>query len=370
MWTHPATRINVERLRREFGYRVVEPGAGPLASGQSGIGRLAELDDIVDAVVEAVGDAPIRQPDAAARPPIVDRLGASTSRVAGSSSPPAAPPSRSTRSGSSATAAAAGWASRSSRPPSHRGARVTLIAGRLEVAVPPGDRRRARRVDLGHARRRRRGRVPRPADALVMAAAVADFRPTPPAPTKLTRDAGLTIELEPTEDILAEVGARAGSLDPRPVIVGLRGRDGLARPGPREAPPQGRRPPRRQRRRRGRSGFGTDTNRVSILGTDGSRDDLPLLTKREVADRLLDRVARLLDERDDGPGADWADEHGEPHDERPDRVRPPPVGRRHRQALCRRGADRDDHGLRLPHRGARRRGRRPADPRRATRWPR
>ena len=46
------------------------------------------------------------------------------------------------------------------------------------------------------------------------------------------------------------------------------------------------------------SGFGTDTNRVVILGADGSRDDLPLLTKREVADRLLDRVAALLDERD------------------------------------------------------------------------
>ena len=46
------------------------------------------------------------------------------------------------------------------------------------------------------------------------------------------------------------------------------------------------------------SGFGTDTNRVSILGADGSRDDLPLLTKREVADRLLDRVVGALDERD------------------------------------------------------------------------
>jgi phosphopantothenoylcysteine decarboxylase / phosphopantothenate---cysteine ligase len=46
------------------------------------------------------------------------------------------------------------------------------------------------------------------------------------------------------------------------------------------------------------SGFGTDTNRVSILGADGSREDLPLLSKREVADRLLDRVAAALDERD------------------------------------------------------------------------
>ena len=74
MWTHPATRINVERLRREFGYRVIEPESGLLASGQSGIGRLAELDDIVDAVVEAIGETPVRQPSAAARPPIVDRL--------------------------------------------------------------------------------------------------------------------------------------------------------------------------------------------------------------------------------------------------------------------------------------------------------
>ena len=74
MWTHPATRDNVERLRREFGYRVVEPEAGPLASGQSGVGRLAELDDIVDAVVEAVGDAAgpparRRRPSADRRPP-------------------------------------------------------------------------------------------------------------------------------------------------------------------------------------------------------------------------------------------------------------------------------------------------------------
>ena len=46
------------------------------------------------------------------------------------------------------------------------------------------------------------------------------------------------------------------------------------------------------------SGFGTETNRVAILGADGSRDDLPLLAKREVAERLLDRVAALLDERD------------------------------------------------------------------------
>ena len=136
------------------------------------------------------------------------------------------------------------------------------------------------------------------ADALVMAAAVADFRPTTTATTKLTRDASLTLELEPTEDILAEVGARAHELDPRPVIVGFAAETGSLERAPDKL------------RRKGAdllvandvaeagSGFGTDTNRVSILGADGSRDDLPLLTKAEVADRLLDRVVRLLDERE------------------------------------------------------------------------
>ena len=208
MWTHPATRINVERLRREFGYRVVEPGEGPLASGQNGIGRLADLDDIVDAVVGAVADAPIRQPDAAARPPIVDRLGAfdlegrrivvTAGGTAEAIDPVRYIGNRSTgRMGIAIVEAAIA-----------RGARVTLIAGRLEVPVPPGvsavtaESTAAMRdavveaVFLGRA------------DALVMAAAVADFRPAHAAPTKLTRDAGLSIELEPTEDILAEVGAR------------------------------------------------------------------------------------------------------------------------------------------------------------------
>src|SRR3954447_3938006 len=69
MWTHPATVANVDRLRA-FGYSIVEPASGPLASGQTGVGRLAELDAIVDAVVAAVGDRPVRAPDPAARPPV------------------------------------------------------------------------------------------------------------------------------------------------------------------------------------------------------------------------------------------------------------------------------------------------------------
>src|SRR6188472_4219572 len=71
MWTHPATADNVARVRDRFGYTVVEPEAGSLASGQSGVGRLAELPRIVDAVVAAVADRPVRAADPAIRPPLV-----------------------------------------------------------------------------------------------------------------------------------------------------------------------------------------------------------------------------------------------------------------------------------------------------------
>src|SRR4029077_21075749 len=70
MYAHPATRANVARLRDAFGYRIVEPEAGPLASGQSSRGRLAEPASIVDAVVSAVDGRPVRAPGPADRPPV------------------------------------------------------------------------------------------------------------------------------------------------------------------------------------------------------------------------------------------------------------------------------------------------------------
>jgi phosphopantothenoylcysteine decarboxylase/phosphopantothenate--cysteine ligase len=179
-----------------------------------------------------------------------------------------------------------------------RGAAVTIVVGRVEVPLPGG-------ADIVPAESTRAMRdavvrevLERPCDALVMAAAVADFRPTQIADTKLTRGEGMTLTLEPTEDILAEVGSGARALEPRPIIVGFAAETGSLDRAPDKL------------RRKGAdllvandvseagSGFGTDTNRVAILGADGTRDDLPLLTKREVADRLLDRVAALVDERE------------------------------------------------------------------------
>jgi phosphopantothenoylcysteine decarboxylase / phosphopantothenate---cysteine ligase len=249
-------------------------------------------------VVATVADRPVRQPDAAARPPLAapyveqDLAGRHVVISAGGTAEAIDPVrfigNRSTGKMGVAIAEAA----------LARGADVTIIAGRTEVPLPRG----ARIVPAESTAAMRdavlAAVIESPADVLIMAAAVADFRPRQAADTKLTRGAGMTLELEPTEDILAEVGARSRELDPRPVIVGF-----AAETGSLERVPD-------KLRRKGAdllvandvaeagSGFGTDTNRVVILGADGSRADLPLLSKREVGDRLLDRVVALVDERD------------------------------------------------------------------------
>jgi phosphopantothenoylcysteine decarboxylase/phosphopantothenate--cysteine ligase len=115
---------------------------------------------------------------------------------------------------------------------------------------------------------------------------------------KLERGAGMTLDLEPTPDLLAGVAGAVAARSPRPYLVGFAAETGsLDRAA-------------EKLRRKGvdllvandvsepGSGFGTDTNRVEILAADGSRAELPLLSKREVADAILDRVVGALDERD------------------------------------------------------------------------
>ena len=313
MWTHPATQANVGRLRDDFGYRIVEPEAGPLASGQSGVGRLAALPSIVEAVVAAVGDRPVRAPDATARPPLVtpvrepDLTGRHVVVSAGGTREAIDPVrfigNRSTGRMGMAVAAAA----------LDRGGRVTVVAANVEVEAPHGAT--VIRVESTAELRTALHRMvvaPDGApgfDALVMAAAVADFRPSHAADHKLVRGAGLSLDLEPTPDVLGQISRLVHGTDrtgeqsyapvvPRPVLVGFaaetgsldRAADKLRRKGvdllvANDVSEPG-------------SGFGTDTNRVSILAADGSREDLPMLTKREVADAILDRVAGALDARD------------------------------------------------------------------------
>jgi phosphopantothenoylcysteine decarboxylase / phosphopantothenate---cysteine ligase len=313
MWTHPATRDNVARLRDAFGYTIVEPAAGELASRQSGMGRLAELPAIVNAVVGAIGSRPVRAADATARPPMVDpvREADLTGRhivvSAGGTREPIDPVrfigNRSTGKMGVAIAEAA----------LARGARVTVVAANLDVAPPSGAstvvvesaaEMRAALHKLTHADDGRAG-----FDALVMAAAVSDFRPSTTADRKLERGGSLTLELEATPDILAQIariargtdregGATYEPMSPQPFLVGFAAETGsldravdklrrksldllvandVSEPG---------------------SGFGTDTNRVTILDAAGGRAELALMSKRAVADEILDRVARALDDRD------------------------------------------------------------------------
>jgi phosphopantothenoylcysteine decarboxylase/phosphopantothenate--cysteine ligase len=139
-------------------------------------------------------------------------------------------------------------------------------------------------------------------DVLVMAAAVADFRPKRTAATKLTRSEGLTIELEPTDDILAGAAAVArapGARTPPPILVGFAAETGSLERAAEKLKRKGVDLLVANDVSEAGSGFGTDTNRVTILAADGTEQALPLLAKRAVADILLDRVVRALDERDD-----------------------------------------------------------------------
>ena len=313
MWTHPATRDNVTRLRDTFGYTIVEPETGQLASGQTGMGRLAELPAIIDAVVTAIGSRPVRATDPAARPPTVeppheaDLTGRHIVVSAGGTREPIDPVrfigNRSTGKMGVAIAEAA----------IARGAQVTLVAANLDVTPPaeattlPVESAAELRTALHRLTHASDGSAG--FDALVMAAAVSDFRPATLADTKLERGSPLTLELEATPDILAQIARIARGTDtqgettyeplaPRPYLVGFaaetgsldRAADKLRRKGidllvANDVSEPG-------------SGFGTDTNRVTILDADGGRAELPLLAKRAVADEILDRVARALDDRD------------------------------------------------------------------------
>jgi phosphopantothenoylcysteine decarboxylase/phosphopantothenate--cysteine ligase len=297
MWSHPATRANAARLTDDFGYRIVGPESGPLASGESGVGRLAGTEAIIEAVVAAVAGTPIRAADETRRPPRLageprdpDLDGRRVVVTAGGTIESIDPVryigNRSTGRMGVAIADAA----------LDRGAQVRLIVGNVSVDMPA--RATVVRTESAADMERALGAmVDEGFDVLVMAAAVADFRPSRVLEAKVERSAGLTLELEPTPDLLAGVAAAVTDRMPRPVLVGFaaetgsldRAADKLRRKGvdllvANDVSEPG-------------SGFGTETNRITLLAADGSIDEQPLLPKREVADRILDRVVGLLEER-------------------------------------------------------------------------
>jgi phosphopantothenoylcysteine decarboxylase/phosphopantothenate--cysteine ligase len=313
MYSHKATQANVARLR-DFGYRIVEPESGVLASGMTGQGRLAALERIVDETVAALGGAPSA---ASAVAPI-----ATTGPGVAPAAKLPSPPSRDDLSGLHVVVTAGGTAepidpvrfigNRSTgkmgiavaEDALDRGAAVTLILGNATVE-PPARAHVARAETAAEMQAALQVLTPPEGprfDVLVMAAAVADFRPRSPSDKKVGRSGSLTIELDATPDLLAETAERVGagvraSGAHRPILVGFAAETGsfervaeklrnkgvdllvandVAEPG---------------------SGFGTDTNKVTIYSVDAAPEELPLMSKREVAELLLDRVVVRLGAR-------------------------------------------------------------------------
>lgn len=275
MLLHPATQGHLATLRAR-GALVVEPGVGHLASGASGAGRLAEPPAILDAVRGVLA----RRGDLAGWRMVVS---------AGGTQEPIDPVRVIANRSSGKMGAALAAAARD------RGAQVTLIMGAMTAPPPSG-------VAL----------VPAPtavrmgdavltavaqADALVMAAAVADYQAAAPAASKIKKSGDrLILELVPTPDILAAVAARraAGELPPDLLVAGFaaesddllaNARDKLERKAldlivANDITAEG-------------SGFGTDTNQVTLLDRLGGQVALPLQSKEAVAHAILDHLLAL-----------------------------------------------------------------------------
>ena len=267
MWRHAATKANV-RVLRNRGARIVEPESGALASGLEGPGRLAATDVIVEAI------------DAA----LVQRTRMKGVRVlvgAGRTEEPLDPVRVLTNRSSGRMGYSVAEAARD------RGAEVTLVTGPASIDAPEGVT--LVRVTTAAEMEQALVSAASRANLVVMAAAVADYRPARVSGDKLKRGEGaLTLVLEPTTDILAAIGARkrAGQ-----VVIGfaLETSRGLEYA--------------RQKRvakhadmivlNSPTEGLGGDTNRVTLVEARVEQR-LPVLPKREVAERLLDRAIALL----------------------------------------------------------------------------
>jgi len=270
MFEHPALQESLKRLR-DRGVHIVEPDMGPLASGLVGRGRLAELSEILGVVERFL----VPRPDLAGRVVLV---------TAGPTREPLDP----VRFLSNRSSGKMGYAL--AEAATARGAQVILISGPVALPAPSG-------VDVIHvetAEEMYRAVLAtlEPAHVVIKAAAVADYRPKQRADRKIKKDQAVSeIALEPTPDILAEIGKRKGSR----ILVGFAAEtDDLVANA------------RRKLQRKNvdlmvandvgqpGAGFDVETNVVRILDATGGVEDVPLLSKREVADRILDRVATLL----------------------------------------------------------------------------
>ncbi len=269
MWTHPATQRNVETLRG-FGYRIVEPEVGALASGLTGVGRLAEPQTIVEAVEQLFAHAG-------------DLDGLQVVVSAGGTREPIDPVRFIGNRSSGKMGAAIAEAARD------RGATVTLVVGAMTATAPSG----VTVVEATTAAAMRQAvlRAAPGADILVMAAAVSDFAPRRISTSKIKRDgAGLQIELVPNPDIVAEVGEMADGV--RPFLVGFAAEsDDLEANALSKLRDKGLDLIVANRVGGPFDAIGSDDNKVTVFSAEGALTDWPMLPKRQVAERLWDLIA-------------------------------------------------------------------------------
>lgn len=267
MYLNAATRDNISILRNR-GATIVGPESGDLASGGRGAGRMSPNETIVGLTLQVMG----RSGDLAGRRIAV---------TAGGTQEPIDPVRCVTNRSSGKMGYAIAEAARD------RGASVVLITAPTSLPPPPGievidvttaqQMFEATRAVIDHA------------DALVMAAAVADYRPSTPAEQKIKKEqAALTIHLERTVDIL-------GSLSGGEVRVGFAAESSeLEHNAQAKLAAKGLHLIVANDITATDAGFGSESNRVTIIDRDGGIDRLPLQSKREVAEHVLDRVVQLL----------------------------------------------------------------------------
>lgn len=273
MYAHEATQQNLRTLAAR-GVRIVEPGEGELASGLSGKGRMAEPQQIAEYVGRLLAETDEKKKTLAGKRMIV---------TAGATIEPIDP----VRFISNHSSGKMGYAIAGAL--AARGAEVTLVSGRTALPTPPG----VERVDVLSAAEMYEATVKAfdRADGAVMCAAVADYTPESVSETKLKKgDGELFIRLRRTQDIAAELGARKGGR----LLVGF-----ALETNDEEAHAQS----KLQRKnfdfivlnslRDAGAGFRGDTNKVTLIDRAGS-EELPLMSKREVAERIVDRIEGLL----------------------------------------------------------------------------
>ena len=272
MWAHAQTRRNIEQVR-SLGYQVLEPAEGPLAVGEgSGPGRMPEPEQIMNQIGRLLEGESLL-------------VGKKIIVTAGATREPIDPVrfiSNHSSGKMGIALARAAW---------RRGAEVTLIAGHVDVPLP-GELTVVKTDTVQEMARSVAEKLPR-TDVLIMAAAPADFRPASEAKEKIKKGrAAPRIELEPTEDILKSTISRRKK---KSLIVGfaLETTDGIRNAKEKlkskdldlvvlnDAKEPG-------------AGFGVDTNRVTVIGRNGKEQPLELMSKTDLAERLLDRVEEEL----------------------------------------------------------------------------